>query len=203
GGDGGKAQSAFLWPLRQEQLRAGRFPIGDLTKDAVREIARELGLVTADKPESQEICFIPDDDYRGFLRRRSPAAFRRGPIFDGEGRQLGEHDGIANFTIGQRRGLGLPTSRPLYVTALDAARNAVVVRPASELEVAGLVAADVNLIAIERLEGPLAVTAKIRHSHVPVAATLAPLTEDRVEVRFEVPQRAVTPGQSVVFLQGD
>src|SRR5687767_12361288 len=143
--DARKDQSDFLWPLTQEQLAAARFPVGDLTKEEVRETARRLGLLTADKPESQEICFIPDDDYRGFLRRRIPEAFRPGPIVDGQGAVLGRHAGLANYTVGQRRGLGLVAARPLYVTALDPARNAVVVGASEELEVPGLIAGQVNL----------------------------------------------------------
>ncbi len=213
GRDARKDQSDFLWPLSQEQLAAARFPVGELTKDEVRDTARRLGLVTADKPESQEICFIPDDDYRGFLRRRIPAAFRPGPIVDGRGAVLGHHSGLANFTVGQRRGLGLVTPRPLYVTALDPERNAVVVGAPAELEVPGLVASQVNLISVDRLVEPLAIEAKIRHSHVPVPAVLKPIdgaatgacgaAGDRARVRFDVPQRAVTPGQSVVFYRGD
>ena len=207
GRDRHKDQSDFLWPLTQEQLAAARFPIGDLTKDAVRAKARALGLVTADKPESQEICFIPDNDYRGFLRRRIPDAFRPGAIVDTRGRVLGEHAGIANYTVGQRRGLGLVGSRPLYVTAVDAARNAVVVGGADEVEVDRLWAEQVNLIAQARLDEPRFVTAKIRHGHTPAAAAVRAIGEDegnlRVEVRFESPQRGVAPGQSVVFYDGD
>jgi len=208
GRDPRKDQSDFLWPLTQAQLAAARFPIGDLTKDAVREHARRQGLVTADKPESQEICFIPDDDYRGFLQRRVPEAFRPGPIVDGRGVRLGEHRGLASYTVGQRRGLGLAGARPLYVTALDPARNAVVVGPAEELEVDELVASQANLISADAVEGTLAVTAKIRHSHAPAPATIREIAGDarsrrRIAVRFDAPQRAVTPGQSVVFYQGD
>jgi tRNA-specific 2-thiouridylase len=208
GRDRRKDQSDFLWPLSQSQLAAARFPVGDLTKDEVRDEARALGLVTADKPESQDICFIPDDDYRGFLRRRIPQAFRPGPIVDGRGAILGEHGGLAGYTVGQRRGLGLSAGRPLYVTALDPARNALVVGPGEALDAASLWAEQVNLIPLERLEAPLEVTAKIRHSHVPAAALLlAPGAEDRargrLRVRFHRPQRAVSPGQSVVFYQDD
>src|SRR5262249_19825964 len=206
GSDPQKDQSDFLWPLVQSQLRAARFPVGDLTKDAVRDKARALGLVPAEKPESQEICFIPDDDYRGFLRRRRPDVDRRGPIVDGRGRVLGEHRGLVNYTVGQRRGLGLASARPLYVTAIDAGRNAVVVGGADELEAERLWAEQVNLIAVEALDGPVAVTAKIRHGHVPAAATIRAVDTGEgpvVEVRFEEPQRAVAPGQSVVFYQGD
>ena len=162
-----KDQSDFLWPLSQAQLGAARFPVGGLTKTEVRERARALGLVTAAKPESQEICFIPDDDYRGFLRRRIPQAFRPGPIVDSGGRVLGEHEGMAAYTVGQRRGLGLSTGRTLYVTRLDPARNTVVVGDAREVEVDSLVAEQVNWISIEELHGPLDVLAQIRHRHTP------------------------------------
>ena len=203
-----KDQSDFLWPLTQAQLEAARFPVGELTKDAVRAKARALGLVTADKPESQEICFIPDDDYRRFLRGRVPHAFRPGPIVDRQGTVLGEHQGIAGYTVGQRRGLGLSGGRALYVTALDPERNAVVVGAGAEVEVDRLWAERVNLISPASLEGPVAVTAKIRHGHSPAAATIraaagAGAGPARVEVRFETPQRGVAPGQSVVFYQGD
>jgi tRNA-uridine 2-sulfurtransferase len=208
GRDARKDQSDFLWPLTQAQLEAARFPVGDLVKEDVRAKARALGLATADTPESQEICFIPDHDYRGFLRRRRPEAFRAGPIVDGQGRELGRHAGLADFTVGQRRGLGLATGRTLYVTALDPERNAVVVGAVDELEADWLWAEQVNLISVASLEAPLAVQAKIRHSQAPVAAVLHPPERGPdgtlgAEVRFTAPQRAITPGQSVVFYQGD
>jgi tRNA-specific 2-thiouridylase len=201
--DSRKDQSDFLWPLTQAQLAASRFPVGDLTKDEVRATARALGLVTADKPESQEICFIPDNDYRSFLRRRTAEAFRCGPIVDRHGCVLGSHRGIADYTVGQRRGLGLCSDRPLYVVALDPERNAVVVGEGSDLEATRLVATRVNFIPFDRLPGELRVTAKIRHNHNPAPAILRTITADRVEVIFDTPQRAITPGQSVVFYQGD
>ena len=208
GRDRQKDQSDFLWPLTQDQLAAARFPVGELQKEEVREKARALGLVTANKPESQEICFIPDDDYRGFLRSRIPGAFRPGPIVDARGAVLGEHAGIVNYTVGQRRGLGLTGSRPLYVTALDTTSNAVVVGESHEVEVDRLWAEQLNLISQASLETPLSVTAKIRHGHVPAAATIRAVRNEngdgeRVEVRFDVPQRGVAPGQSVVFYDGD
>jgi len=209
GRDARKDQSDFLWPLTQSQLEAARFPVGDLTKEAVREKARALGLETADKPESQEICFIPDDDYRGFLRRRMPEAFAPGPIVNGQGTVIGRHEGLVNYTVGQRRGLGLSSRRPLYVTALDPGRNALVVGEAAAVEVDRLQAEQVNLISVPALTGPLAVAAKIRHSHEPAAATIEPGEpgesdgEGTVLVRFERAQRAPAPGQSVVFYQGD
>jgi len=206
GRDRAKDQSDFLWPLTQSQLAAARFPVGDLTKDAVRERARSMGLVTANKPESQEICFIPDDDYRGFLRARIPGAFRPGPIVNGRGAIVGQHQGLANYTVGQRRGLGLTGKQPLYVTALDAGRNAVVVGGTDEVETDRLWAEQVNLIAVATLDAPLAVTAKIRHGHVPAPAVIRiPDGGDlsRLECLFDRPQRAVAPGQSVVFYQDD
>lgn len=206
--DARKDQTDFLWPLTQEQLAHARFPVGHLTKDAVRARARALGLSTAEKPESQEICFIPDGDYRAFLRRRVPQAFRPGLIVDGAGRVLGQHQGIPNYTIGQRRGLGLAGSRPLYVTRLDPATNTVVVGPAEEVDAPVLRAERVNLIDRAELRQPAAVTAKIRHAHVPVPATITPCKETSgpglaLDVQFAEPQRAVTPGQSVVFYDGD
>jgi tRNA-uridine 2-sulfurtransferase len=203
GRDARKDQSDFLWPLTQPQLEAARFPVGHLTKAAVRDRARALGLVTADKPESQEICFIPDDDYRGFLRRRMPDAFGPGPIVDGKGTVLGRHAGLVNYTVGQRRGLGLTAGRPLYVTALDPSRNAVVVGEEDEVEVDVLLAEQANFISIPALQGRLAVEAKIRHTHEPAAATIEPTEDGLVRVRFERAQRAPAPGQSVVFYRGD
>ena len=220
GRDGRKDQSDFLWPLTQAQLAAARFPVGDLTKAAVRQKARALGLETAEKPESQEICFIPDDDYRGFLRRRVPEAFAPGPIVDGRGTVLGQHAGLASYTVGQRRGLGLSSTRPLYVTALDPDRNALVVGEAAAAETDTLVAEQANFISIVALTGPLEVAAKIRHSHAPAPAVIEPVGESagpvtdgdpgegaaascRVRVRFARPQWAPAPGQSVVFYQDE
>ena len=198
-----KDQSDFLWPLTQAQLAAARFPVGHLTKDEVREHARRLGLVTADKPESQEICFIPDDDYRGFLRRRDPAVFRPGRIVDIAGVERGRHAGIANFTVGQRRGLGLQEATPKYVVDLDPATDTVVVGDAADLDRQTLVATDVNFIAGERPDSPIRVEARIRHRHEPAPATVRVLDNGDAEVTFDEPQRAITPGQSVVWYQGD
>jgi len=203
GADPSKDQSDFLWPLTQAQLVAARFPIGHLTKDAVRATARELGLVTADKPDSQEICFIPDDDYRGFLRRRQPEMFRPGRIVDTTGAVQGQHAGIANFTIGQRRGLGLTGDRPRYVVDLDPETETVVVGAATDLERDRLIATDVNFIAGDPPPEPIRVEARIRHRHVPAPATVRAEADGSASVIFDEPQRAVTPGQSVVWYQGD
>jgi tRNA-specific 2-thiouridylase len=203
GRDARKDQSDFLWPLSQAQLAAARFPVGELDKDEVRAYARRLGLVTADKPESQEICFVPDDDYRGFLRRRDPDMFRPGSIVDRGGRALGTHSGIAGFTIGQRRGLGVGQGSALYVTDIDASTNEVVVGPAAELERDRLRASDVNFIACDPPREPMRVEARIRHSHRPAPATVVAVDDDEAEVIFDEPQRAITPGQSVVWYRDD
>jgi tRNA-specific 2-thiouridylase len=198
-----KDQTDFLWPLTQAQLGAARFPIGELTKDEVRARARSLALVTADKPESQDICFVPDGDYRDFLRRRAPDVFRPGAVVDRLGKTLGAHGGIAGFTVGQKRGLGLAAGRPLYVVDLDPRRDTITVGGAGELDRDRLVATAANFIACAPPTSPLRVTAKIRHSHQPAPATVRALDDDTAEVVFDSPQRAVTPGQSVVFYDGD
>jgi tRNA-specific 2-thiouridylase len=201
--DAAKDQTDFLWPLRQAQLAAARFPVGGLTKGEVRDHARRLGLATADKPESQEICFVPDDDYRGFLRRRDPGLFQPGPIVDRDGRRLGTHAGIAAYTVGQKRGLGLATGRPLYVVDVDPQLNTLRVGEVGELDRPRLVATAVNFIACEPPAAPLRVEAKVRHGHRPAPATVHALGEDTAVVVFDAPQRALSPGQSVVFYSGD
>ncbi|MBI4635294.1 MAG: tRNA 2-thiouridine(34) synthase MnmA [Candidatus Rokubacteria bacterium] len=203
GTDARKDQSDFLWPLTQAQLARARFPVGGLDKGAVRDHARRLGLATADKPESQEICFVPDDDYREFLRRRDATLFRPGPIVDREGRVLGRHAGIASYTIGQRKGLGLAGASALYVVDLDADADTVTVGPAAELARDRLVARRVNFISCAPPDEPIRVQARIRHNHEPARATVRALGDDAAEVVFDAPQRAITPGQSVVWYQGD
>jgi tRNA-uridine 2-sulfurtransferase len=198
-----KDQSDFLWPLTQSQLASARFPIGELTKDEVREYARRLGLATANKPESQEICFIPDGNYRDYLRARDPGMFRSGAIVDRNGRTLGGHAGVAGFTIGQRKGLGLSGSRPLYVVDLDADTARVTVGDAADLERDRLEVSHASFIAGTAPAGPLRVTARIRHNHEPAPATVQALGPDRAEVVFDTPQRAITPGQSCVWYRGD
>ena len=198
-----KDQSDFLWPLTQEHLASARFPLEDLTKAEVREHARRLGLVTADKPESQEICFIPDDDYRGFLRRRRGEIFRPGPIVDTHGHRLGTHAGLPAYTVGQRKGLGLSAGRALHVVGIDPETNTLTVGAPAELERDRLVASDVNFIACAPPAEPMRVEAKIRHNHTPAPATVRALGDGRAEVVFDTPQRAVTPGQSVVWYRDD
>jgi tRNA-specific 2-thiouridylase len=204
GVDPGKDQSYFLFSLTQAQLARAVFPIGSRPKDEVREWARQRGLPVADKPDSQEICFIPDDDYRAFVTKRVPEAAREGVFVDEHGRVLGGHAGIHRFTVGQRKGLGLasPTSAPMYVLALRPADRQVVVGPKSSLEQTRLTASRVNWIVNEP-EGPLRVAAQIRHRHQAAPATLRALGDAHAEVVFDMPQLAISPGQAVVFYDGD
>jgi tRNA-uridine 2-sulfurtransferase len=203
GRDARKDQSYFLFGLTPAQLATAVFPVGEMTKDEVRRLAAAHGLPTADKPESQEICFVPDDDYAGFVERQSPAADRGGPIVDAEGRELGRHEGIHRFTVGQRRGLGLSASRPLYVLAVLPTSRTVVVGEGDRLDAPGLVARDLNWLSIEAPSAALRASVKIRYRATDAPATLHPLDDGRVEVRFDARQRAVTPGQAAVFYDGE
>jgi tRNA-specific 2-thiouridylase len=204
GEDAGKDQSYFLFNLAPEQLARIRFPLGALCKDEVRSRARELGLATAEKPESQEICFVPDGDYAAVVERIRPgAAPGKGDVVDEQGTLLGHHSGIHRYTVGQRRGLGVSGSEPRYVVRIDAAANRVVVGPA-----ASLVAneARVEHVSWTRAAAPAAslqAEVKIRYRDVPVPARVAPDGEGGAEVRFDAPVRAVTPGQAAVFYRGD
>jgi tRNA-uridine 2-sulfurtransferase len=203
GVDADRDQSYFLFSLTQQQLARALFPVGALGKGAVRERARELGLPVAEKPDSQEICFVPDDDYAGFLERREPSLATAGSITTREGRLLGRHEGVHRFTVGQRKGLGLSSSEPLYVLALHADRQEVVVGPRDQLDRRGLTASQVNWTAGQVPAAPWRLTAQIRHRHAPAAAVVTPLDEGRAAVEFDLPQRAITPGQAVVFYEGD
>ena len=205
GVDATKDQAYFLFSLTQDQLSHALFPIGDRPKDAVREYARSRRLPVADKPDSQEICFIPDHDYKSFVAREAPDAERDGTIVDESGHVLGRHEGIHRFTIGQRKGLGLsssPVGRPMYVLALDPTDRQVVVGPKTSLERTRLTASGVNWI-VEQPNGPLRVTVQIRHRHQAAPATVSATDAGRVEVGFDTPQLAVTPGQAAVFYDGD
>lgn len=201
--DPGKDQSYVLAVLDQGQLARAVWPLGDLTKAETRRIAAELGLCVADKPESQEICFVPGRSYGEYLEQTVPAAVRPGPILDREGRQIGQHRGVAFYTIGQRKGLGVAAGRPLFVTRIDASTNTIVVGDAEALLSHACVAEDLNWIAIPALEGELQVQARIRSRAEEVAATIVPRPDGRATVRFHQPQRAVTPGQAIVFYDGD
>jgi tRNA-specific 2-thiouridylase len=201
--DAEKDQSYFLCTLYQSELALARFPLGCLGKTEVRRLAREFGLPVADKPESQEVCFIPDDDYAGFLRARCPGAFTPGPIVDAEGRVLGRHKGIGHYTVGQRRGMGIGAPRPLYVVGIDIGRNAVVAGPDEALFRKTFEAANLNWIAVERLSGSLHVRARVRYKHAEAPARIEAAGPGRVCVEFESPQRAIAPGQAVAFYDGD
>ncbi|HUU34575.1 MAG TPA: tRNA 2-thiouridine(34) synthase MnmA [Vicinamibacterales bacterium] len=203
GRDAAKDQSYFLFSLTQLQLEMARFPVGDLPKDEVRAHAHRLGLAVADKPDSQEICFVPDGDYATFLERADPALATPGPIVDNAGRTLGTHGGVHRFTVGQRKGLGLSAGVPLYVVAIDAAAKSVTVGPREALERRGLSAHQVNWIAGHAPSGWTAVTAQIRHRHRAAPARVRALDERRAELEFDEPQTAVSPGQAVVFYDGD
>jgi tRNA-specific 2-thiouridylase len=191
-----KDQSYFLCYLSQEQLALCMFPIGDLTKSEVRDIARSLGLQVGDKPESQD--FVAGD-YLSLLGN----AGGTGPIVDRQGNVLGEHRGIHRFTVGQRKGLRIDAPEPLYVLSIDAARNAVVVGTKEETYGNQLVASDVNWVAIERLDAPMRARARIRYHHREAQAMVTPTGDSGVHVQFDEPQMAITPGQAVVFYDGD
>ena len=204
GVDPTKDQSYFLFSLTQAQLACAIFPIGDRPKEAVREYARRRSLPVADKPDSQEICFIPDHDYARFVTARLTER-AEGEIIDESGRVLGRHEGIHRFTIGQRKGLGLsgsPGGAPVYVLSLNAADRQVIVGPKSSLERTALTASGVNWIMPEPA-GFARVTAQIRHRHHPAAAGVRSLGGRRAEVVFDRAQTAVTPGQAIVFYDGD
>ncbi len=204
--DPGKDQSYFLFSLTQDQLARAVFPVGGRPKDAVREYARSRGLPVAEKPDSQEICFIPDHDYATFIAKHSPETARdaSGPVVDERGRVVGSHGGVHRFTVGQRKGLGIssPTGAPLYVLALSPASRQVVVGPKASLERTTLTASGVNWIVGEP-GGPLRVSAQIRHRHQPAPATVQAMDAGHAEIVFDTPQIAVTPGQAVVFYDED
>jgi tRNA-specific 2-thiouridylase len=199
--DPSKDQAYFLFSLTQDQLAQAMFPVGDQPKHAVREYARRRRLPVADKPDSQEICFIPDHDYARFVGERAPEA-TGGAILHEDGRLLGRHDGIHRFTVGQRKGLGLSGAAPLYVLELKAADRQVIVGPRASLERTTLTASGVNWI-LDEPDQAIPVTAQIRHRHHPATATVRALPDHRTEVVFDAPQVAITPGQAVVFFDGD
>jgi tRNA-specific 2-thiouridylase len=204
GRDTARDQSYFLFSLTQAQLARARFPVGHLTKPEVRTIARERGLLVADKPDSQEICFVPPGRHAEFVERhaadRTPAA---GIIADEQGRRLGRHEGVHRFTVGQRKGLGLATGVPLYVVAIDSAANEVIVGPREALERATLTAASVNWISGRIPPGSIRADVQIRHRHRPAPANVTAISATRAQVHFDEPQGAIAPGQAAVFYADD
>ncbi len=206
--DSSKDQTYFLFGLTQEQLSRTRFPLGGMTKPQVRETARRHDLALADKPDSQEICFVPGGDYKRFIdayltERGDSLPDTSGAIVTREGEVLGRHEGIHNFTVGQRKGLGVATGSPLYVIKIDGEKGQVTVGGNDDLLSRTLIAHKMNWIAIDELRDPIRVHAKIRHRHEPAPATVENAGNGEVRVIFHEPQRAITPGQAVVFYDGD
>ncbi len=198
-----KDQSYFLYALTQEQLKHILFPVGNFTKEQVRKIARELSLTVADKPGSQEICFIPDDDYAEFLKDYIPQAAEPGLILNEQGDILGHHQGILFYTIGQRKGLGIAAREPLYVIDIKPEKNAIVVGGKEKAFGDELTADRLNWINIDKLTQPFKARAKIRYRHPEAEATAIPLDKDKIYVKFAEPQLAIAPGQAIVFYDGE
>jgi len=197
-----KDQSYVLYVMTQERLARAMFPLGDQTKEETRCLAEDLRLHVAGKPESQEICFVPTRDYRDYLRQHEPAALTPGPILTHDGTEVGRHEGVAFYTVGQRRGLGVASSKPLFVSEIRPEANTLVVGDETLLYRGEAHVEAPNWVAIERLDGPLRVTGKVRYKAAEVPATIEP-HGDGVRVLFDEPQRAITPGQTIVFYDGD
>ncbi len=199
-----KDQSYFLFELRQEQLARMLLPLGPLRKDEVRQEAQRFGLAVAQKAESQEICFIQDHDYQRFIREQAPSgAFAEGLIVDRQGRELGRHKGLPFYTVGQRKGLGLATGKPLYVAEVDAHRNLLVVGEKAEVQQRQFLVERVNWCLLPQVGEPFSATVQIRHQHSGGAARVTPQAGDMAQVTFDGPQWAITPGQAAVFYRDD
>jgi len=206
--DSSKDQTYFLFGLTQEQLSRTIFPLGDMTKPEVRELARHHGLALAEKPDSQEICFVPGGDYKRFIdaylaEQGEALPDTAGDLVTANGEVIGEHAGIHNFTVGQRKGLGVATGSPLYVIQISGANKQVIVGGEEHLYSRTLRARRVNLIAVDALHEPMRVAVKIRHRHEPASAMIERTGDDEILVTFDEPQRAITPGQAAVFYDGD
>ncbi len=206
--DDSKDQSYFLWGLTQEQLSRSEFPLGELSKDEVRALAREVHLPVAEKPESMELCFVPNGNYVQFIQaysseRKIPVNNTEGDIVTEDGSVIGRHTGVHNYTIGQRKGLGFAAGKPVYVLAIDAEQNRVVVGKDDALRTSTFEIEDVNWISIEKPNSELRAEVKIRHKHEPSPATLDALPGKRARITFDVPQRAITPGQAAVIYSRD
>lgn len=206
--DRSKDQTYFLFGLTQEQLSRTLFPLGGMTKPEVRELARKHGLALAEKPDSQEICFVPGGDYKKFLdaylaEQGGSLPDTAGELVTTDGHAIGEHSGIHNFTVGQRKGLGVATGSPLYVLQIKGDTRQVIVGNQEQLYSKTLLAKRINLISIDELREPTRVAVKIRHRHEPAPATIEKTGADKILVTFDEPQRAITPGQAAVFYDGD
>jgi tRNA-specific 2-thiouridylase len=204
-----KDQSYFLWELTQDQLSRAFFPLGEMHKEEVRDIARDADLYTANKPESQEICFVPDGKYSEFIDRyldhegRSDELPAGGDIVDAEGEVVGTHAGIHRYTVGQRRGLGIANEKPLYVVQIERVKNQIIVGESDDLESQEFVARGINWISFDEPPEPVRAYVKVRYRHEPSPATIYPLPDQRARVVFDESQRAITPGQSTIFYNGD
>jgi len=206
--DESKDQSYFLWGLSQEQLAGSDFPLGEMTKEEVRELARRVSLPVAEKPESMELCFVPNGNYVQFIHaysheRRIPIGESEGEIVNESGDVVGKHNGVHNFTIGQRKGLGFAAGKPLYVLSIDPQANRVVVGDDDALRTTSFEVEAVNWVSIAQPVSPIAAQVKIRHKHEPASARVEALDDSRARITFETPQRAVTPGQAAIFYDGE
>lgn len=201
--DANKDQTYMLYRLKQDQLARSLFPLGDLSKAEVRKIAKTFGLEAADKPESQEICFVPPGKYRDFLSSQYPSLNTPGPIVNTEGRVIGEHMGTAMYTVGQRKGLNISADQPLYVLEIRPVSNTIVVGPVESLYSSSLQVHSTNFVPFDTLRNEMEVQAKIRYRSPASKASIAPMPDGSVRVEFVEPQRAITPGQSAVFYDGD
>lgn len=206
--DDSKDQSYFLWGLTQEQLSRSEFPLGELTKDDVRALARSVDLPVAEKPDSMELCFVPNGNYVQFIHaysseRGKPLTDVEGEIVNEDGEVIGHHNGVHNFTIGQRKGLGFAAGKPLYVLSIDPQKNRVVVGEDEALRKHTFEVENVNWVSIARPSDAFRATVKIRHKHEPAPATVQPLDESRARITFDSPQRAITPGQAAVLYDAD
>lgn len=201
--DAKKDQSYFLWSIKKDLLPRIHFPLGELTKPQVRDIAAQNGFSNAHRSDSQDICFIADGDYATFIKKHSKCSFPVGDFIDTEGNIVGQHSGLINYTIGQRKGLGVAFGKPMFVGAKDAISNTVTLCTDTQLYGKTLTATDINILTNERFDEPIRLHAKIRYRHEPAIATVTRLDGDRLQVEFDLPQRAISAGQSVVFYDGD
>lgn len=201
--DAAKDQSYVLHVLGQEQLNQAHFPLGAYTKRQVRQMASDFGLPVAERPESQDLCFIGNGDYRDFLRRHAPQTQSPGPILNRQGKTLGEHQGLANYTIGQRKGLGIAAATPLYVLEKDLDRNALIIGQKEELGQSELVASSVNWISGQARHEPFHAEVKIRYKSQDASAMVFPLPDGSVRIQFDQPIRDITPGQAAVIYDGE
>jgi tRNA-specific 2-thiouridylase len=203
GADSGKDQSYFLYRLTQEQMQNILFPLGEFRKVDVRKLACELALPAAKRPESQEICFVPDDDYRSFLKKHAPETLRTGDIVMTDGKVVGRHNGIAFFTVGQRRKLGVAASERLYVVRVELETNRVVIGKLPELQTEVITVSSLNFIPFDKLHTPMNVAVKIRYRSPFVPAAIEPMGADRLRVVFDKAVTGVCPGQAAVFYDSD